>query len=187
MLGLAWRLRLGKPWPAAPRPAPANARNPDGLPFSARPPALGGKELVAHGIVDHRGHQRSVVAGFQARRPVLQPHRNAELRKPVSEVGRPVQRVHVPAELAFHPLARALFAVDSVLGKRLAQPAADQLLHRAVGHGHQVYVALVLGLHALGKVLAQPRARLARNLGGLRNKTRFSQSPAPLGRSQPAS
>ena len=61
------------------------------------------------------------------------------------------------------PLARALFAVDSVLGKGLAQPLADQLLHGPVGHRHQVHVALVFGVHALGEKLAQPRARLARN------------------------
>ena len=121
---------------------------------------------------------------------MFQPHRNAELRESVGEVGGSVQRVHVPAELALHPFARALFAVDSVLGEGLAQAVADEFFHRAVGYGHQVHVALVLGLHALSEVLAQTRARLARNLGGLGNVNkigcdhslrRAAHSPASFG------
>ena len=87
----------------------------------------------------------------------------------MGKVGGAVQRVHVPAELALQPLARALFAVDSVIRKGLAQPGADQLFRRAVGHRDQVHVALVLGLNALGKELAQARSGLARDLCGLGN------------------
>ena len=98
---------------------------------------------------------------------------SAELREAMGKVSRPIQRIHVPAELSLHPLARAFFAVYSMLGKRLAQPGLDQLLHRPVCHRHQVNVALVLGLDALGKKLAQLSARLARNLRGLGDPYQF--------------
>ncbi len=99
---------------------------------------------------------------------LFQAHRNAELRKTVGKIGGAVQRVDIPAVFAFQPLARALFAIDAVLGKSLAEPAADELFDRAVGHCHQVHVALVFGLDARGEELAQPRASLAgdgRSLG----------------------
>ena len=70
------------------------------------------------------------------------------------------------------------------VGKRLAQPLADQFLHRPVGNRHQVHVALVLGLNALGKKLAQARARLARNLRGLGNPYQISDSAGHRRRSR---
>ena len=87
------------------------------------------------------------------------------------KVGRPVERIDVPAELAFHALPRSLFAVDAVLGKDLGEPSANQLLHGAVGNGDEVHIALVLGLDALCKELAQTRARLPRNRRGLAAST----------------
>ncbi len=95
----------------------------------------------------------------------------------MGEVGGPVQRVHVPAKLALQPLARALFAVDSMLRKGLGQPLANQLFRCPVGHRHQVHVALVLGLHALRKKLAQPRASLAGNRRGLGNPDKLRLQP----------
>ncbi len=148
-----------------------NARHPRRLAIQLRStPAFGCKELVAHGIVNHSGHERTIGLRLDAFGPVLEPHGNAELRESVRKVGGSVERVHVPAILASEPLARAFFAEDAVLGKSLAQPAADQLLHGAVGHRHQVHIAFVLSFDALNKVLAQPRPGLARNLRRLGNK-----------------
>ncbi len=132
-------------------------------------PTLGSVEFVAHGVVDDPCNDRSIVSNTGVWRPMLQPHGDAELREPVGEVGGAVQRVDVPAELAFHPLPRSLFAVDAVLGKRFTEPRANEPFHGAVGHGDQVHVALVLGLHALGKKLPQARTGLARNGRSLGN------------------
>jgi hypothetical protein len=62
--------------------------------------------------------------------------------------------------------------------ERPRQPLADQLLRGPVGHRHQVHVALVLGLDALRKKLAQPRARLARNGRSLGNPHHFDEIAA---------
>ncbi len=88
------------------------------------------------------------------------------------EVRCPVQRIHVPAKLPVEPLPSSLFAEDAVFGESLAQPRSDQLLNRAVGHGHQVHIAFVFGLHARGKELAQARTGLARNFRCARNHHR---------------
>ena len=55
------------------------------------------------------------------------------------------------------------------VGKDLAQALADQLFRCAVGHRHQVHIALVLGFDSLGKELAQTRSGLARDLGSFGN------------------
>ena len=142
---------------------------------SDRPtPAFGGEQFVSHGIVDDRCRQGAIVFRPLPCRPLLQAHRNAELRKPVGEVGGSVQRVNVPAKLAFEPLARALFAIDSVFRESLAQARTNQFFNRPVRNGYQVYVALIFGFDACDEVLAQARSRLARNLGGLRNVCKSS-------------
>ncbi len=108
----------------------------------------------------------------------------------MGEVGGSVQRVHVPAEFALHPLARTLFAVDAVFGEGFAEAAADEFFHSAVGYGHQIHVALVLGLDTLGKELAQSRPRFEGDLRGYGNVNEIGRDrslrpaahiPAPLG------
>ncbi len=121
------------------------------------------EQLVSQRIVNHPGDQGSVLARFRPCRPVLQPHRNAELGKAVGEVGCAVQRVHIPPVFGFETLARALFAVHAVARKNLGQSRANELFAGAVGHGHKVHVALVFRFHAAGKIVAQQRARLARD------------------------
>src|ERR1035437_2363869 len=92
--------------------------------------AFGSIELIPHGIIDHSRYQRSVLIRQHPRSALFEAHRNAELRKPVREVGGAVQRVHVPAELPLHAIPCAFFAVNSMLGKRLAEPLPDQLFYR---------------------------------------------------------
>ena len=79
----------------------------------------------------------------------------------MGEVGGAVERIDVPAELAVEALAGSLFAVDAVLGKGRAQPAADESFAGAVGFGDQVDVALVLGAHATVVEVAQQGSGLA--------------------------
>ncbi len=122
--------------------------------------SFGGKKLVAHRIVNHRGHQRPILSSLEARRSVLKAHGNTKLRQPVGKVRGPIQRVNIPAILAVEPLPRSLFAVNPVPRKNSAEPFLDQLLRRPVGHCDNIYAAFVLGLHALGQELAQSRARL---------------------------
>ena len=102
------------------------------------------------------------------------PSETQNCGKPWAKVGGSVQRVHVPAEFAFHPVARALFAVHSVLWKGRRQPLADQLFRGPVGDGHQVHIALVLGLYAFCEELAQDGSSLAGNHRGRGN-------PHPIG------
>jgi len=113
------------------------ARNPHRLAVQQRAAtALGGEELVPQRVVDDRGYQSPVLVRRKARSALLQTQRDAKLRKAVGEVGGSVQRVHVPSEFAFKPVARAFFAVDSVLRKGCGQPLTDQLLRGAVSHRH---------------------------------------------------
>ena len=101
------------------------------------------------------GNQSAVLFRFEISGALFQTHRHAELRKAVRKVGRAVERIDVPAELALHSLARAFFAVDAVIRKNLAETGADELFHGPVGNRDQVDVALVLGFHSLGQKFAQ--------------------------------
>ena len=80
------------------------------------------------------------------------------------KIGGSIERVDVPAVFPAHAFARALFAVHSMLGKCLSEPSLDQLLDSSIGDGHQIDVALVFGLDALGKKLAELRSGLSSNL-----------------------
>jgi len=115
-----------------------------GRPLSQAPGPARGEEFVAHGVVDDPGHQGSIFLRILPSRlldlsldlSLFQPQGDAKMGNAVGEVGvRP--GVHVPAKLGFEPLARALFAVDSVVRKGLGQAAANQLLHGPVGHRHR--------------------------------------------------
>ena len=63
---------------------------------------------------------RPVLVRPKPRPPSLQPQRDAELRKPMCKIRRPIQRIDVPAKLLLHPLPRALFPVYPVVWKHLA-------------------------------------------------------------------
>ena len=104
---------------------------------------------------------------------MLQPQRDQKCGKPWAKLVVPSSGSTYQRNSLLQPVARALFAVDAVFGKRLGQPRADQLLHGAVGHRHQVHVAFVLGGHALGEELPQARACFARNGRGGRNPAAF--------------
>ena len=59
------------------------------------------KHFIAQRIIDHASDQRAIGIGGQARRPVLQPHRDAKGRKAMRKICCAIQRVHVPAVFAF--------------------------------------------------------------------------------------
>ncbi len=95
--------------------------------------------------------------------PVFEAQGDAEMREAVGEVGGSVERIDVPAKLAGHALAGSLFTVDAVLGEGFGQARADEFFDGAVGHGDQIDVAFILGFDALGKELAEARARFTGN------------------------
>ena len=116
--------------------------------------------------------------------PLFQSHRHAELRHSMREVGGSIERIDIPAELLLHAFARSLFAVDAVVGPDLADAGADQFLHRPVGDGHQVDIALVLRGHAGGQKFAQTRTRFAGDLRRPWESRRTSMEEPPRNRSQ---
>ncbi len=105
------------------------------------------------------------------------------------EVGRAVQRIDIPAEFPVEPLARALFAVDSVIREDLAKTLPNELLRRSIGDGYQIHIALVLRLDPLRVELAEHRPSLTRDAGCAGNPDQFahcrttheaaSSAPAP--------
>ena len=82
----------------------------------------------------------------------------------MGEIGRPVQRIDVPAKLALQLIRVPFFAINAVPRKHRRQPLADQRLAGAVRLRHQVHIALVLSLHTFRVELAQQRSGLPRNL-----------------------
>ena len=125
--------------------------------------ALGGEELIAHGIVNDGSYESAVFFRLEVSRTLFKAHGNAELRKPVRKVGGPVERIDIPAELAFHTIASAFFAVDAVLGKDFAEPSADEFFNCAVRDGDQIDVALVFSFDALSKKFAQALSTFTRD------------------------
>jgi hypothetical protein len=71
------------------------------------------------------------------------------------KVGRTIQRIDVPAELALQGLPRTLFAIDAVVRQRRTQTGDDQRFTGAVGLGNQVDVAFILRRNAAMIKLAQ--------------------------------
>ena len=78
-------------------------------------------------------------------RPVIERDRHCEEKVPVGEVGRPVDRVDVPDQLAFSALG-VLFSDDPVRGELSRKMLADQLLAREVVLGQQVEAPLARDL-----------------------------------------
>ena len=61
----------------------------------------------------------------------------------------PIQRIDVPAILAFHPRPRSLFAHNSVVRPLRTQPLYQQLFALPVGNRHQVRFAFIFRCHAV--------------------------------------
>src|SRR5271155_4720934 len=74
---------------------------------------------------------------------MFQAERNTEERKPVGEVGRAVERIHIPSIGMIQTRTGSLFAINAMLGKALAKPAYDEFFRCPVGLGYQVDVALI--------------------------------------------
>ena len=139
----------------------------DRLAVALRPPAArGGKHLITQRIIDHTRDHLTIVARRQPGPSLLATQHHAERRKTVSEVGGTVQRIDVPAKLAFQAGTRAFFAKHSVIRKGRVQPLDDELFTGPIGLGDQVHIALVLRTHTALIEAAQQRPGFARN--GLR-------------------
>lgn len=107
-----------------------------------------------------------------------QPDRHREHRKPVREVGRPVQRVHVPHAPGLLPPRAphrpALFPNHGIPRKRRRQPRHHQRLGPLVPLGHQIDVfRLELKIGPRPPPLHQDRARVAAD--GRRHRPRVFQ------------
>ena len=57
----------------------------------------------------------------------------------------PVDRIDIPAVFGLHLAARTFFAINAMAGKACAQTLHDESFAGAVGLGHQVGFALILG------------------------------------------
>ena len=92
-------------------------------------PALSGKQLIAHRIIDHTDVD-----------PVRIRHRNAhgKLGKSVCIIGCAVKRVHDPTERPFWPRLTLLFALDGVGGKMPLNPLANQGFGSLISIGYWV-------------------------------------------------
>src|SRR5581483_2677593 len=81
-------------------------------------PLLGGKQLVASGIVDNSGKPLAFVIDGQ---------RNAKYRVSMRKVGGAVQRIDIPAIVAARFHSPALFRHDVVMRPEGPNPAQDKL------------------------------------------------------------
>ena len=78
-------------------------------------------------------------------RSAIERDRHCKEKVPVGEVGRPVDRVDVPDQLAFSAL-RVLFADDPVRGELSGKMLADQLLAPEIVLGQQIESPLARNL-----------------------------------------
>ena len=121
--------------------------------------ALAGIKLVGRRIVDHARDDRAFA---------LEPDRDRELRNPVEEIGRAVERIDDPGVgfVAALPAA-ALLAQESVAGPRLRQFLVQDLLGPTVGRGDEIARPLQRDLQALdfAEIALEPARRLAGRLG----------------------
>src|SRR5205814_7272187 len=103
--------------------------------------ALAGIKLVGRRIVDHARDDRAFA---------LEPDRDRELRNPVEEIGRAVERIDDPGVgfVAALPAA-ALLAQESVAGPRLRQFHVQDLLGPTVGRGDEIARPLQRDLEGL--------------------------------------
>ena len=104
-------------------------------------------------------------------RRVLDRDRDAPLRDPEEEVGRPVERVDDPAQPARAGRVRALLAEHAVVGPRGQQRLADQLLGGDVGGGDEI------GRAAL-RLDVDRRARRTPRAAGRRPRARSARTRA---------
>src|SRR5262245_23776241 len=99
-------------------------------------PTLGGKQLIAHGIIDHADMDSVRIC-----------HRNADgkMGESVRIIGRAVKRVHNPAERSFWLRLPLLFALDGVGRKMCLNPLANQGFRRLISIGY--WVQFILQCH----------------------------------------
>ncbi len=117
----------------------------EGGAFAAR----GGEEFFVKGVEDDRSKKRVALG---------EGDRDAEARVAVGEIGRAVERIHVPAKLRSRSafVTRSLFGRNGVLRKIFGEPGNDGLLGALVGLRDQVdFTALVADVHRPGKFLDQ--------------------------------
>ena len=165
-------LAAGKPVASSDSASSAMRETRIGLPFSQRAlPALGRKELVAHGIVDDAGHQRSVFVRLQvppAAAPGPSKRRTAEIRGR-SWWSRPADRRTSETR---RPAARACPLRRRCRAREKPRPAASRISFSTVRSA--TVTRSTSPLYSVStpssEELAQPRARFARNLSGLGNK-----------------
>ena len=101
---------------------------------------LGGVQIVMNRVVNDARKALTTAPDADA---------HAEPGKSVGEVRRPVQRVHVPCELAGALVSPALFGNDRMGRELRADAIHDPALGGSVRCRHRVERALVLDLHSL--------------------------------------
>ena len=97
-------------------------------------PAFGDEQVVVGGIVGQPGNDDAVP---------LKRDRNGEMRDSVQEIGGGIERIDDPAVTAIGTgMQPALFAEKTIVGPRLGEFLADDLLGAAVRGGDKIARAL---------------------------------------------
>ena len=103
--------------------------------------AFGDEQIVIGGIIDQAGDDRAAA---------LERDRDREVRNAVQEIGRAVERVDDPAMGLVAAFVRAAFlAEEAVIGPRLGELFAHDLLGALVGRGDEIARALERDLQLL--------------------------------------
>src|SRR5580693_4967180 len=122
-------------------------RNENSLAVKRGPCAAGGGEqLVIERIVDHASEKSAALC---------KRDRYRKTRIAVRKIGRPVQRIHMPAKFRAAFMAGSFFRGDGVLRKILGQPSDNGLLGALIRLRDQINVALVRNLRRVIEFFAQ--------------------------------
>ena len=124
-------------------------------------------------IVDHARYQLPILIRGQPRRAMLEAQRDIEEGKAVGEICGAVERIDIPPVSALQAGAGSFFAIDTVLGKLLVEPADDEFFRCPIGFGHQVYIAFIFRGHAAIEIAAKQFARLQGNACCSRGETQI--------------